>query len=102
MKIQHIHKDNKLIGTLVAIKDEASGKVNIGYSVVFPGDTGNRKMGIQVAMGRALKPRTNLVPKRIEFEHSEFVSHCSQVKMFSGFQVPKPEDFKYVMEPIKH
>ena len=102
MKIQHIHKKSKLIGTLVAVKNEASGTVTIGYSVVFPGDNASRKRGIEVAVGRALKHRSNKVPQKIEKEHREFVSHCATVNAFSGFKVPTPEEFEYTLEPLKH
>ena len=33
MKIQHIRRNKKLIGTIVAIKDESKGIVNVGFSV---------------------------------------------------------------------
>jgi hypothetical protein len=100
MKIQHIRRNNQLIGTLVAVKDEGTHEVKIGFSVVLKGDNPCKKFGVKIALDRAAKRKSNIVPKKIEHEFKEFVSHCAEVREFAGFTVPSPEDFDYSFEPI--
>lgn len=104
MKIQHIRRGNKFIGTLVAVKDEAKGEVKIGFSVVMKCDQQtqrfSKKEGVVRAVDRALKKRNNKVPKKIEVEFRDFVSHCASVKAFEGFKVPTPESFEFTIEPL--
>ncbi len=70
MKIQHIRRDKKLVGTIVAVKNEAKGVVH-------------------------LNSLSTLVPKKIEPEFREFVNHISSRKEFDGFHTPLPDDFIY-------
>lgn len=104
MKIQHIRSGNKFIGTLVAIKDEAKGEVKIGFSVVMKCDQQTNKFskkdGVSLAIDRALKRRSNKVPRKIEEAFREFVTHCSSVKSFEGFKVPSPDSFEFTFEPL--
>jgi hypothetical protein len=104
MKIQHIRKNGRFIGTIVAVKDEQQHEVKVGFSVVMKCDqlTQNfsKKRGVEIAANRALKQTHNKVPKKIEPEFREFVAHCANVKAFTGFKVPSPDDFVYTLDPI--
>lgn len=104
MKIQHIRRGNKFIGTIVAVKDEEEAKVRIGFSVVMKCDLDkqafSKKEGVTRATDRALRKRNNKIPKKIEPEFREFVAHCANVKAFQGFEVPSPDDFEYTLEPL--
>lgn len=101
MKIQHIRRNNKIIGTIVAIKDESKGVVNVGFSVVSNGDVPTKKIGVAIALDRALNGIEKLeVPKKIEPEFREFLNHISSRLEFKGFHTPLPDDFSYTYDPI--
>lgn len=104
MKIQHIRRGNKFIGTLVAVKDEAKGEVKFGFSVVMKCDqlkqAFSKKEGVDRALNRALRKRNNKVPKKIESEFRDFVTHCGTLKSFEGFKVPTAEAFEFTLEPL--
>jgi hypothetical protein len=103
MKIHHIRKNNKLVGTLVAIRDEAQKVVRVGYAVIMDCDQrlGPKKSdGIAIATSRALKHRNNKIPPKIKGEFCEFIKRLPLVKAFEGFDLPKVEDFEFSYEPI--
>jgi hypothetical protein len=95
MKIQHIRRDKKLIGTIVAVKNEAKGVVHVGFSMPMKGENASKKKGVEFAMARALNSPYSLIPKKIESEFREFVNHISSRKEFDGFHTPLPDDFIY-------
>jgi hypothetical protein len=95
MKIQHIRRDKKLVGTIVAVKNEAKGVVHVGFSMPMKGENASKKKGVEIAMARALNSPYSLVPKKIEPEFREFVNHISSRKEFDGFHTPLPDDFIY-------
>lgn len=104
MKIHHIRNNNKLVATLVAIKDEESKTVKVGYSVVMDCDQKfgpTKKDGIVRATYRAMKSRHNKVPPRIKEEFCKFVELLSERREFVGFQLPKISDFEFSYNPIK-
>lgn len=104
MKIQHIRRNGKFIGTLVAVKDEAAGEVKVGFSVVMKCDqikqAFSKKDGVERALNRALRKRNNKVPKKIEPEFRDFVDHLVNVKAFEGFKVPTSDSFEFTLEPL--
>ena len=61
MLIQHIRHCEKLIGTVVAID-----KDSIGWSQCSPRDKFNKKRGIEIAEGRAIKG-TDARPVKIRY-----------------------------------
>ena len=61
MLIQHIRHGDKLIGTIVALDKDV-----IGWSQCCPKDKFDKKRGIEIARGRALKG-TRAIPARIKF-----------------------------------
>jgi hypothetical protein len=95
MKIQHIRRDKKLVGTIVAVKNEAKGVVQVGFSMPMKGENASKKKGVEFAMARALNSLSTLVPKKIEPEFREFVNHISSRKEFDGFHTPLADDFIY-------
>jgi hypothetical protein len=95
MKIQHIRRDKKLVGTIVAVKNEAKGVVHVGFSMPMKGENASKKKGVEIAMARALNSPYSLIPKKIEPEFREFVNHISSRKEFDGFHTPLPDDFIY-------
>lgn len=102
MKIQHIRRNKKIIGTIVAVKDESKGIVNVGFSVVMNGDNPTKKIGVTIALDRALNGTSGLsVPKKIEPEFREFLNHISSRSEFHGFHTPLADDFTYTYDPIK-
>ena len=105
MKIQYIHNEyGNIIGTLAAVKDEAKGVVNLGYSSVKDGDnTGKKsrnKIGRAIAGSRALQGGVRQVPNKIKEPFIEFVTHCQNRNEFNGFHLPVVEDFEFVL-PFK-
>ena len=101
MKIQHIRRNKKIIGTIVAVKDESKGIVNVGFSVVMNGDNPTKKIGVIIALDRALNGTSGLsVPKKIETEFREFLNHISGRSEFQGFHTPLADDFSYTYDPI--
>ena len=102
MKIQHIRRNKKIIGTIVAVKDESKGVVNVGFSVVMNGDNPTKKIGVTIALHRALNGISGFkVPKKIEPEFREFLKHISVRSEFQGFHTPLAGDFSYTYEPIR-
>jgi hypothetical protein len=101
MKIQHIRRNKKIIGTIVAVKNESKGIVNVGYSMVMKGDNPTKKIGVSIALDRALNGTNGLsVPKKIEPEFREFLNHISVRSEFQGFHTPLADDFSYTYKPI--
>ena len=98
MKIQHIRRGKKLVGTIVAIKIESKGVVHVGFSMPMKGENASKKKGVEIAMARALNSPYSLVPKKIEPELREFVNHISSRREFDGFHTPLPEDFIYTYD----
>ena len=43
MKIQHIRRGKKLVGTIVAIKNESKGVVHVGFSMPMKGENASKK-----------------------------------------------------------
>lgn len=102
MKIQHIRRNKKIIGTIVAVKDESKGIVNVGFSLVMNGDNPTKKIGVTIALDRALNGTSGLaVPKKIEPEFREFLNHISTRSEFQGFHTPLADDFSYTYDPIR-
>lgn len=99
-KIQHIRENGQLIGTLVAVKNEAKNVVNVGFSVVRAGDNPSKKVGVEIAVRRAIAKRNTKVPKKIEGAFRDFVTHLEGRREYDGFHVPMPDDFIYTFDPL--
>lgn len=99
-KIQHIRHNNQLVGTLAAVKCEDGHSVRIGFSVVSGGDNPSKKFGAEIAIGRAVKGRNKVIPKKIEAEFRDFVSHLRDRREYEGWNVPSVDDFEYSYKPL--
>jgi len=73
MLVQHIRNGDKLIGTVVALDKKA-----IGWSQCGPRDKFNKKRGIEIAKGRALKGTTAKPTEKRKDIISEYVEKMKQ------------------------
>lgn len=97
MKIQYVrHENRQPYGVMVAVKNEATGTVHVGYSLLSEGDQFDKGLGVTIARQRALRARRNTVPAKIESQFRDFVDHLHGRKEYQGWRLPAPDDFEYV------
>lgn len=97
MKIQYIRNEQKHpIGVLVAVKNEATATVHVGFSVLNSGDRWDKGLGVTIARQRALNRRSNEVPEKIEVPFKNFVDHLHGRKEYNGYRLPASTDFCFV------
>jgi len=97
MKIQYIRdNNNKPFGVLVAVKDEGSATVRVGYSLVAHGDRFDKKLGRRIAEGRAMNARHNKVSVAVRDQFTDFVDHLADRKEYAGYRIPHPDAFVFV------
>lgn len=75
-------KNRNPIGVLVAIKTGDNGEFNIGYAQCRKGDRFSKKLGLNIAIGRA-EYETNLntldsMPHNLKKILSRFISRCEK------------------------
>jgi len=97
MKIQYVRDENNHpFGVMVAVKNEKTATVHVGYSVCREGDRWDKQLGVLIARQRALRGRNNHVPEKIADRFLGFVDHLHGRREYEGWRLPSGEDFKVI------